>query len=219
MIFLNILLSKNNSRSEKKNLSDKLRKTYQGDGGLSKIKWIYRPYICPFHKLLPYIKQSKKHLDIGCGTGLFVSLSNELTDSYGIDIDQDAINEGKSLLGDKIEVYDGVKFPTKSEEYTSYSMIDVFHHIPFERKESFIKGLVESMNDESVLIFKDIDTRNPFYLFMNRLHDRLLASNYGYELSKNKTKEMFEKFGLKTIDEFQEVNFWYDHFALILKKY
>src|SRR5580704_9820933 len=35
----------------------------------------WRPYICPFENLVAYVREGSRALDIGCGSGLLLSLT------------------------------------------------------------------------------------------------------------------------------------------------
>src|SRR5262245_723120 len=54
----------------------------------------WRPYICPFEELIPFVPQGARILDVGCGRGLFLALlcaSGNAVHGIGIDSSAPAI--------------------------------------------------------------------------------------------------------------------------------
>jgi len=104
------------------------------------------------------LPKTSKILDIGCNYG---SLINHLfkkgyKNVYGIDINKEAINEGKKAyppIKSRIIVYNGKKIPFKIESFDVVLMFDVIEHIPN------IKGFMEQevkrvLKPEGNLIFQ-----------------------------------------------------------------
>jgi len=87
--------------------------------GLSKIKTIYRPYICPFDDLLNNIPHGVSLFDVGCGAGSFLSILsnfNKPSKIAGIEIADHLINDARSILSkfnieQHIYKYDGNTIP------------------------------------------------------------------------------------------------------------
>ena len=202
--------------------SQLLKKHFHTLTGLDALKFYYRPYICPFHKILPLIRESSAHVDIGCGNGLFLWLISHFYPEkklIGLDINQKSVNNCKEKLGNiaSFFTYDGISFPEILKEATSISLIDVIHHIPHESQEIFFESLIRYSAPGCRLILKDIDRNIWPLIYMNRLHDILLADNYGYELSRKEMRGLLEKYDFTVEEEFREINLWYAHFCFVAR--
>lgn len=193
--------------------------------GLAKIKTVYRPYICPFDDILNYLPNNLSLFDIGCGSGSFLSIVDEFKKPVrlaGVEISNDLVENARSLFKNKhtpadIYKYDGNNIPDQLIEYDFVSMIDVFHHIPKEFQVSFMKQLFQKMKPNATLIFKDIDQSSAFVYF-NKLHDLLLSSEIGNEVSLVNAKELLIKSRF-TIESFQSRQMLvYPHYTIIAKK-
>ena len=77
-------------------------------------------------RVLPYIKHSKKIIDIGCGTGHVADLlTKEGKDITPVDI------SNKSLVNSiKPIIYDGKHLPFPDQSFDTSLLLMVLHHIP-----------------------------------------------------------------------------------------
>jgi 2-polyprenyl-3-methyl-5-hydroxy-6-metoxy-1,4-benzoquinol methylase len=193
--------------------------------GLSKIKTIYRPYICPFDDLLNNIPHGTSMFDVGCGAGSFLSLIanfNEPKKIAGIEISDKLIEDARSLLSkfnleQHIYKYDGNTIPTEIAEYDYVSMIDVYHHIPPKIQEQFMHQLYSKMKPGAILIFKDINNASPFVL-MNKLHDLLLSKEIGNEISLRKALGLLKSIGFHIMSVEKKQMYVYPHYTIYAKK-
>ncbi len=193
--------------------------------GLSRIKTIYRPYICPFHDLLNYIPHNTSLFDVGCGAGSFLSLFSNFNNPSkiaGIEIAENLINDARSLLSkfsieQQIYKYDGTNIPDEIAEYDYVSMIDVYHHIPLKIQENFMKQLYTKMKPGAILVFKDINAASPWVL-ANKMHDLILSKEIGNEISMNKALNLLKNIGLEIVRSEKKRMFVYPHFTIYAKK-
>lgn len=193
--------------------------------GLAKIKTVYRPYICPFDDILNSLPNNLSLFDVGCGSGSFLSIINEFkspTKLAGVEISNDLVENAKSLFKSKniqtdIYKYDGTNIPEQLNEYDYVSMIDVFHHIPPAVQDAFMLQLFQKMKSNSTLIFKDIDKSSIFVLF-NKLHDLLLSSEIGNEISVKRASDLLKKAGFTIESVSTRQMLVYPHYTIIAKK-
>jgi 2-polyprenyl-3-methyl-5-hydroxy-6-metoxy-1,4-benzoquinol methylase len=193
--------------------------------GLSKIKTIYRPYICPFDDILNQIPQGTSLFDIGCGAGSFLSILTNFNAPKkigGIEIADHLIADARTLLSkfnveQHIYKYDGVNIPDEIAEYAYVSMIDVYHHIPPSLQVSFMKQLYAKMKPGAILIFKDINKANPLVV-MNKLHDLLLSKEIGNEISMNTALNLLKEIGFSINSTAKKTMLVYPHFTIIAQK-
>lgn len=194
---------------------------------LNKIKLQFRPYICPFDILLNYIAENKRVFDIGCGSGLFLSLvaaHKKPISIHGVDISPQLIASAQSLLEPYsreipvgLKIYDGVNLPKTIKHSDIVTMIDIFHHLPPKSRRQYIRQLFSAMSNDSKLIFKDIDGSS-FFVIGNKIHDFLLTGNIPKEVAKNTMKELLIDAGFTIIDEASKRMLWYPHYWIICQK-
>lgn len=208
-----------------KELSSYLGSMHNNASKLDKLKITYRPYICPFNTLINDCNNSKKILDVGCGSGQFLLLLSKYTNAVklgGIEISPTLINNAKELLSQsktefQLEIYDGINIPDFVYEFDTLTLIDVFHHIKREKQQKFILSLYEKMKPGSKLIFKDIDASHPL-LIMNIIHDLLMAGEIAKMISVSEAKKMLTGAGFKILSLSKKIMFWYPHYTIICIK-
>lgn len=209
-----------------KELSSYLGSVHNNASKLDKLKIIYRPYICPFSTLINDCTDSKKILDVGCGSGQFLLLLSKYTNAVklgGIEISPALIKNAKELLLSQsktefqIEIYDGINIPDFVYEFNTLTLIDVFHHIKREWQQKFILSLYEKMRPGSKLIFKDIDASHPL-LFMSIIHDLLLAGEMVKMISVSEAKRMLTDAGFKILSVSKQLMLWYPHYTIVCIK-
>ena len=191
-----------------------------------KLKITYRPYICPFDKILGFIKPGDTVVDIGCGSGQLALLMAEFTQPkkiIGIEISETLINNARTLLSKhkttehQFEVFDGSTFPDIIKGGSVYFMVDVLHHIPKKYQISFLKKLHGLMPSGSHLVLKDINKASPFVIF-NKLHDLIFAREIGNEMSLTGAKTALTEIGF-TIEQVNTQQLYvYPHYTIVAKK-
>ena len=173
------------------------------------LKIRYRPYICPFDELMGYAANEKSVFDIGCGSGQFAALVAEFTGVKkiaGIEIDPHLVDNATKInsrfLPKKqmvFNVFDGVTTPDNIAEYDLIYMIDVYHHIPRDIREDFLRQLFKKMKKGAKLMFKDIDGASPLVPF-NKLHDLVFAQEFGHEISHKYAVEFLSGLGFTVLE-------------------
>jgi 2-polyprenyl-3-methyl-5-hydroxy-6-metoxy-1,4-benzoquinol methylase len=209
-----------------KDLVNVLRNANKSTDFISRLKIIYRPYICPFNHLLHHIDDTKSIYDIGCGSGQFLLLLATFKKPQklgGIDIDEALINNAQNLLSQfnnfpvAVHTYDGEHIPENIENYDYVTLIDILHHLPYKNQLSFLIKIYQKMKPGSVLIYKDIDRSSPL-VFGNKIHDLVLSRSLSKEISFKKAKKHLKDAGFEIINEYRKNMLWYPHFILIAKK-
>ena len=209
-----------------KELSRFLREKNNIGGIINFLKIVYRPYICPFNRLLTHIPEGSKILDIGCGQGQFALLLSEYcrpSKLKGIDINKQFIDEAGQLFSSLnypdviFEMYDGMNFPTDIGSFDYITMVDVFHHIPVKNQHAFVGNLYKCMAAGTRFLIKDID-RNSLFVYANRLHDIVIAGKAGHEMSRKDMRSLLKENGFKILDEGKKLSFWYPHYWFVLEK-
>lgn len=192
-----------------------------------RLKIAYRPYICPFNDLLNALPSNTSVYDIGCGSGMFLSLVKEFK-SYkklaGIEISAHLINNAEQVLELKtnnnisLTTFDGQNIPEEISDYAFVFMIDVFHHIPKNQQMDFLNQLIDKMGKNATLVFKDIEGGSIFK-YWNKIHDMLLAGEVGNEVPSEDLVSFFkQKKEVEIIDIRHRQMLLYPHFTISVKK-
>jgi cyclopropane fatty-acyl-phospholipid synthase-like methyltransferase len=191
-----------------------------------KLKITYRPYICPFDKVLGFIEPGDAVADIGCGSGQLALLMAEFTKPSritGIEISQKLIDNAQTLLASyttipcQFSVFDGETFPEAIHGCQKYFMVDVLHHVPKDSQVSFLKKLYNLMPTGSKLILKDINGASPFVYF-NKLHDMIFAGEIGNEMSIDTAVKTLTEIGFTVEHQTTEQLYVYPHYTIVAKK-
>lgn len=193
---------------------------------LQKLKIKYRPYVCPFDELLQYAKSSDKLYDIGCGSGQFAALAAQFTDVKtikGIEVDKHLVNNAKQInerfskKSMSFSYFTGSIIPSDINKYDLIYMIDVYHHIPKDIRQDFMKQVYKKMKPGARLIFKDIDAGSIFIPF-NKAHDLIFAQELPREISYYKAIQLLTFLGFKIIEARKKRVFVYPHYFIVAQK-
>lgn len=194
-------------------------------GFIDKLKISYRPMVCPFDDLLDIIPEHESIFDIGCGSGMFLSLVATYKNPekvYGIEIDDKLIENAKKIFKNinvpsEFKKYNGNTLPQEINSYKYIVLIDVLHHIPKQNQFSFLKNIYDMMNEESILIIKDIDRKNPLH-YWNKIHDMVFSGEIGSEPNSVELQNELTNMGFKKITKSYRTMLLYPHFTLICQK-
>jgi 2-polyprenyl-3-methyl-5-hydroxy-6-metoxy-1,4-benzoquinol methylase len=202
-----------------------LRSNIPATGFIDRLKIGFRPYICPFDLLLPYIEPSLRYFDIGCGSGMFLRILAEYKCPLalgGVEISPRLIENARSVLATSdvpkaLQVYDGCSLPAEVGDYDYLFMIDVLHHMPIDRQFTFLTALGNEMRPGQRLLFKDIDAAS-LLVYWNKLHDLALAGEIVHEQRAERVREHLESVGFQVDILFRKRVYLYPHYALLCTK-
>jgi ubiquinone/menaquinone biosynthesis C-methylase UbiE len=148
-----------------------------------------------------YIKNSKKHLDFGCGFGVFtyrLAKKHPKTMFFGTDIDKKMLSYAKEKY-----VLKNLSFkPDKNAKYDSMSFIYVLHHIEYTQIE--LRKILKSLNKKGkvfILEFKETKEKKFQGLYNSGHHDQTFKEYYNIHnrWSKKEFEQMCKDLGLKTL--------------------
>ena len=203
-----------------------LRSKHMHAGFVNSLKLHYRPLICPYLDLIKKVKPGVRVGDIGCGSGQFLLLLSRFSKAsflFGIEISDSLIKNGKELMSDtaaerlRLEVFDGIHFPPMLGQMDILFLIDVLHHVPKSKQETFLKNLVGVMRSGSTLVIKDIDAANPLVM-CNKLHDLIVSGEIGHELTPKKVCSILSGTNLEITDIHKITTYVYPHYTIVGKK-
>ncbi len=194
---------------------------------LQKLKIRYRPFVCPFDELLGYAENQNSVYDIGCGSGQFCALIAKFTNTKnisGIEISQNLIDNAKEINSQFLKnkkmtfsLFSGSQIPDDIKDYDLIYMIDVYHHIPNEIRDNFMRQLYTKMKPGAKLMLKDIDSGSPL-VYLNKIHDLVFAQEIGNEISFKEAKNLLISLGFKVVEARKKRVLVYPHYFLLAEK-
>ena len=188
---------------------------------------IYRPYICPFDALIPWVPDQGTILDVGCGGGLFLGLAKSVKPGItgiGFDASPSAIDMAqamcRSAFSEKNLTFElrSVDTPWPEGTFDAVSMIDVLHHIPPEHQRATVEKLFAKLNPGGVLIYKDMGNKPMLHAWWNRLHDLLLARQWINYCPVSAVEGWLRDYGANIIHRSDHRLGLYQHELIVAKK-
>jgi 2-polyprenyl-3-methyl-5-hydroxy-6-metoxy-1,4-benzoquinol methylase len=172
-------------------LSRAARQLWTDGPAVPRLMQHFRPYICPFDKLLVQVHPDSRVLDIGCGRGLFLGLlhhvgrlsaSSDLP-SVGFDCNRMAIDDARSMsrranAGRTIRFEHRNATDTWPEgEFDVVSIIDVMHHLPTAMRRTILQHAAAKVRPGGILLYKDMTSRS-WRSIANSMHDLAVAREW-----------------------------------------
>jgi 2-polyprenyl-3-methyl-5-hydroxy-6-metoxy-1,4-benzoquinol methylase len=183
----------------------------------------WRPYICPFEKLVPYISNQAYVLDIGCGAGLLLGLAAGVGLEFrgrGLDVSASAIAAAKMMvqraegLNSKVTLaFDLIpKAATwPGGAFDVVFLVDVLHHVKARAQQEFFARAVSKVRPGGILVYKDMCLRPWWMAQMNRLHDLILAADFINYVPIERVAQWAAELQLKVIAQEDLTRYWYGH--------
>lgn len=221
------LSTANNSRQEAPvtaaELSAAARRLYT-DGPLLRRKLQHwRPYICPFERLIRHVPQGARILDIGCGGGLFLGLLAERGRldggcGLGFDISAGAIETARRMLAGSPRMAQVLEFRVLAEtepwpegRFDIVSMVDVMHHIPPQAQQRAFAEAASRLAPGGHLLYKDMAAGAGLKTLANRAHDLLLARQWIHHVAVDVVESWAGAAGLRLTHGEDIQRLWYAH--------
>lgn len=171
--------------------------------GIIKASWtVLRILILPYKKLDSLVPRNGTVLDIGCGNGGFsnyLCLESPKRKVLGIDLSKKRVEIAKKSIGKRKNVHFIFGDVTKIKQPFAdcYLIVDVLHHIDFEKQEKLLEFLAKKLNRRSSLIIKEIDPSNKIpFLFGHTIEKILYPKEKIYARPKKEWEKIFKSFGL-----------------------
>lgn len=163
-----------------------------------------------------WLKNQEKVLDVGCGNGLITkSLINQIgIKATGCDVKNYLVYKDIPFVKIKES-----KLPFSKNKFDAVLLIDVLHHLPFEKQEYLI---MESLRiAKKVLIFEAKPTTigKLADIILNKYHYGDLNTPLSFK-NINAWKTLFKKLSVKYYISVLDKPFWYpfSHIAFVIQK-
>ena len=186
----------------------------------------WRPAICPFERLLPWVPQNATALDIGCGAGLLLGIlarSGRVSHAVGLDGDADALARATRM---------SMRVPTATLAFVHASdtrmwptslfdvvlLIDVLHHITPEAQDAFVRAALARVRPGGRFIYKDMAAKPLWYAWANRAHDLVLAHQWIHYVAPARVVEQAIGNGFALLHQEHVRRKWYAHDLLVFER-
>jgi 2-polyprenyl-3-methyl-5-hydroxy-6-metoxy-1,4-benzoquinol methylase len=187
---------------------------------LTRVLQHWRPYICPFDRVVEEIPLGSYVLDIGCGGGLLLGVLaqlNRIRGGVGFDFSGDAIRVAHAMTGQLGGDHD-LKFlhlsvldPWPEGPFTLITMIDVMHHVPVIAQRDVFRNAARALKPGAAMIYKDIAPRPRWRALANTVHDLIMARQWVHYLEMSTLVEWADAEGLTLVRAYQQHQLWYGH--------
>jgi 2-polyprenyl-3-methyl-5-hydroxy-6-metoxy-1,4-benzoquinol methylase len=189
-----------------------------------------RPYICPFEKLVEYVRPGSSVLDIGCGAGLLLSLIAGLEvefEGIGFDVSRRAIDAANVMRQRAAAMFPKASLSFvrvdpdscwPSGVFDTVFMVDVMHHIPPRSQQEFLHNAISKVKPGGTLVYKDMCMRPWWKAQANRLHDFVIARERIAYVPIQKVQDWASAQGMETIARRDDTRLWYGHELCVFRR-
>jgi len=169
-------------------LSRMAKELYPNGPRLFRALQCYRPYICPFEELIREVPSGSTILDIGCGGGLFLGLTDAVglePRGIGFDVSAPVIQLAQNMAASRRRRGGHLEFEKLDSDaqwpaghFDVVAMIDVMHHVPPSAQQDVIRRACRKVKPGGVFLYKDMVEQPRWRAFANRMHDLVLARQW-----------------------------------------
>jgi 2-polyprenyl-3-methyl-5-hydroxy-6-metoxy-1,4-benzoquinol methylase len=196
-------------------------------GAVGRAKATYRPYICPFHVVLPAVPEGSRVLDIGCGNGLLLGLlaqTGRIREGSGYDLTEEVVGQARAMAAE-VKTGAALSFFVGDSEacvpggvFDAVLMVDVLHHVPPKIQESFWRGAARRVRPGGLMIYKDMVDYPDWRAFTNVMHDIVLAGQRSRYVPVARVEEWAKGEGF-VLRRSERMNmWWYGHELRIFER-
>ncbi len=151
-------------------------------------------------KYLPN-RSNQKILDIGCGTGLMLESLKDIGQTFGMDMDDDAISFSKEIFNGPVEkgmLPNGIAYP--NEQFSLIILLDVIEHVddPIASLKAIRGRLLEG--GKAIITV-------PAFMFLWSGHDDRNLHKLRYNLPQLRSQLLEAGFTIETISYFNTLLF------------
>ena len=150
---------------------------YREPGAAARAYLHLRWAVCPFDRLLPFIPREGRLLDVGCGSGLwltYLALERPGLTLHGIDADARKLALAATSRAGEPVLRQGSADDLPEGAFDCVTILDVLYVLPDEVKARVLEGCYRALRDGGTIVVKEVDTR-PLWKFAPAAFEELLA--------------------------------------------
>ena len=138
-----------------------------------RVRW----HVCPFDRVLPLVPDRGRLLDVGCGSGLwltYLALEKPMLRLDGIDPDPRKLALARTSRAGEFELHEVSAGDLPDGTYDCITILDVLYLMPDGQKAAVLSGCFRALRPGGSLVVKELDTR-PWWKFVPSALEELLA--------------------------------------------
>ena len=183
----------------------------------------WRPYICPFEKLVVHVREGTQVLDVGCGSGLLLSLTAGLGTKFegvGFDVSRQGIELATRMTSRAATIAPGAKLSFQRldidaawppGEFDVVFLVDVLHHVPAQSQRPFFRQVTSKVKPGGALIYKDMCLRPWWMAQANRLQDLVVAREWIHYVPVQALEDWAASDGMRVVLREDMSRLWSGH--------
>ena len=156
-----------------------------------------RSWMLPLRDIDDIIPKSGVIVDLGCGEGVTTSYLSRVKTRKIIGVDNNPKRLQKSKQKNLTFVLADIKkYPLKNVDVIIFS--DVLHHLDYSDQKMLLKKISKSLNNNGLLLIKEIDTKEYIRSALSRLWDYVFyPQDKIYYHDANELKKYLQSLGFK----------------------
>jgi cyclopropane fatty-acyl-phospholipid synthase-like methyltransferase len=151
-------------------------------------------------------------LDLGCGDGMLTNLlaaSLPGTSFVGLDRDPHRIRTANQVASPNASFHLGDIIDCRIRGAAAVILNDVLHHHPLDRQVDLLAAASENLDDDGVMILKEVDQRDAPDVFWTRFWDgRLYPGDTLHFRSAGDWHDVLHRCGLRLLDTHRSRHPW-----------
>ncbi len=170
-------------RVDKKKLYD----LYRGRGLWTTLYTRVKFKICPLLPVEPFLPETGRILDLGCGNGLFcaiLKLGAETRSILGFDLDEGKVALAKAIFQGRpgMDFWVGDVVRADYPNADTVTIVDVLYLLPLEAQEEVLRKCHAALPPGGLLAIKEMDTRPRWKYLWNIVQETLAVKIIGFTL-------------------------------------
>lgn len=190
----------------------------------------WRPYICPFENLVTHVPEGARVLDVGCGSGLLLSLMAGLGvkfEGVGVDVSRDGIDLATRMTKRVSQIAPHAKLRfhrlDSSDSWPAGTfdvvfLVDVLHHVVPKSQKAFFQRVLSKVGREGTLVYKDMCRRPRWRAEANRLQDLVIAREWITYVPVETVERWALDSGMQVVVREEMSRFWCGHQLRVMAK-
>jgi 2-polyprenyl-3-methyl-5-hydroxy-6-metoxy-1,4-benzoquinol methylase len=138
------------------------------------VRWL----VCPFDRVLPLVPSAGKLLDVGCGSGLwltYLAQQRSELELHGVDPDARKLSLARrSSVAHRFQLSEGLVEDMPAGSFDAVTILDVLCLVPDEVKSAIIRACFRALKSGGTFVLKDADTR-PWWKYAPTKLEELIA--------------------------------------------